>query len=184
MYPIFSIDLYLYLGLFMAFGCRDTPPEGLESVKNFRLSKYLGTWYEIARLPHRFEKGLENVTAHYALREDGYVQVTNRGYNPKKQRQSEAKGKAKFAHGDSNRGHLKVSFLGPFYANYVIFYLEEDYSIALVCGSSKKYLWILSRSPKLPLEKLQQYVDMAKAKGFDTEKLIYPDQQTFSPDAS
>lgn len=91
-------------------------------------------WYEIARLDHSFERGLEQVTAEYSLREGGGVQVKNRGFSNKKNKWSEAEGKAFFV-GKASEGYLKVSFFGPFYGSYVVFELDKDnYQYAFVSG--------------------------------------------------
>ena len=99
-------------------------PDTVVPVKDFDVSRYLGTWYEIARLDHSFERGLEKVTAEYSLREDGGVEVINRGYSRDKQQWKEAVGKAYFVR-DRSEGYLKVSFFGPFYGAYVVFEVEQ-----------------------------------------------------------
>ena len=100
-------------------------PDNVQPVHDFQLQRYLGTWYEIARLDHRFERGMQAVTARYSLREDGGVDVINRGYIPAKSRWKQAHGKAYFVE-DSQQGFLKVSFFGPFYGAYVIFELDQQ----------------------------------------------------------
>ncbi|PLY04388.1 MAG: lipocalin [Desulfuromonas sp.] len=149
-------------------------PEGIKPVENFSLDRYLGRWYEIARLDHSFERGLSQVTAEYSLREDGGVRVLNRGYSETKQIWKEATGRAYFVNG-AEQGYLKVSFFGPFYGAYIIFDLDqEDYQHALVCGPDKSYLWILSRTPTLDAEIVAGLVAKAAAAGFNTEELIFP----------
>ncbi|GAB5379429.1 MAG: lipocalin family protein [Aliiglaciecola sp.] len=148
-------------------------PDGIKPVDNFELDRYLGTWYEIARLDHKFERGLDHVTAHYEMREDGGVSVTNRGYNTEENEWEQADGKAYFV-GDPQTGHLKVSFFGPFYASYVIFDLDsEGYQYALVTGPNRDYFWILSRQKQLPQAILNALLAKAKTNGFATEELIY-----------
>lgn len=150
-----------------------TVPEGITPVNNFELSRYLGTWYEIARLDHSFERGLERVTAQYSLQDDGGVKVVNRGFNVEKQQWDEALGKAYFV-GNEDSGHLKVSFFGPFYASYVIFALDrQGYQYAMITGPNRDYMWILARQPSLPEQALNALVKQAKSKGFDTRQLIY-----------
>jgi len=123
-------------------------PENVKPVDHFNLAKYLGKWYEIARLDHSFERGLTRITAEYSLRDDGGVRVLNRGYSAKENAWKEAEGKAYFVEG-SNQGYLKVSFFGPFYGSYIVFELDhENYQYSLVCGPDKSYLWILAREPK------------------------------------
>jgi len=144
-------------------------------VDSFSLQKYLGTWYEIARMPVSFEKDLSDVTATYAMRDDGKVSVVNRGRRPNG-KEVVARGKAKFA-AAQDVGYLKVSFFWCFYADYIIVDLDSAYRYAMVAGSSTKYLWILSRKPQLDNVVLKQLVNSAGALGYDTAKLIMTPQQ-------
>ncbi|MAF15881.1 MAG: lipocalin [Marinomonas sp.] len=155
-------------------GCTSAP-KGIEPVQEFELSKYLGTWYEIARLDHSFERGLSNVTAEYSLREDGGVRVINRGYSAEEGKWEQAEGKAYFVE-DSDTGHLKVSFFGPFYGAYVVFNLDEDYQQSFVSGPDRSYLWFLSRTPTVSEADKQRFIQAARAKGFDTDELIFVEQ--------
>ncbi len=156
-------------------GCAGAP-DGVEVVTDFELNRYLGTWYEIARLDHRFERGLSRVTANYSMRDDGGVSVVNRGYQLSSEEWEEATGKAYFV-GAPDIGQLKVSFFGPFYGGYNIMELDkDDYQYALVAGPDRSYLWILARSPKLDQETLDALVNIAKMANFPTEELIYVDQ--------
>ena len=150
--------------------CTGTP-EGVEVVDDFELEPYLGTWYEIARLDHRFERGLSNVTANYSLRDDGGVAVVNRGYRADKGEWDEANGKAYFV-GEPNVGKLKVSFFGPFYGGYNVVAVDPA-SYSLVVGPDRSYLWILSRTPSLDDAVLSELVAKAEALGFATDELIY-----------
>ncbi len=144
------------------------------AVENFSLQRYLGTWYEVARLDHSFERGLSNVTASYSLREDGGVRVINRGFNTEKSDWESAEGKAYFT-GDTTTGALKVSFFGPFYGAYNVVELDhEGYEYALIAGPSHKYLWILARSPELEPAILTRLLEEARKLGFETEQLIFP----------
>lgn len=148
-------------------------PEGVEPVSGFELDRYLGTWYEIARLDHRFERGMSNVTATYSMRDDGGVHVVNRGYLADEDEWDTATGKAYFM-GDSDIGQLKVSFFGPFYGGYNIVELDrEAYAYSLVVGPNRDYLWILSRSPDLNPETLATIVTKADSLGFPVDELIY-----------
>lgn len=166
----FSLGLVLLIS-----GCGKVDPR-FKAVENFELPRYLGTWYEIARLDHSFERGLVKVTAEYSMREDGKVRVLNRGYNLGKNEWKKAEGKAKFK-GDSNTGWLKVSFFGPFYADYIILALDqEEYRYALVAGPNTSYLWILSRTPTLEEKIVEELVSKAEAVGFVTENLIFVEQ--------
>jgi len=141
-------------------------------VEGFELQRYLGTWYEIARMPNWFERDLVNVTATYSPRDDGKITVLNQGYKPGQDgKRKQARGRAKFA-GDPATGHLKVSFFGPFYANYIIIDLDKaDYQYALVAGSKHKFLWILSRTPQMDEALYNRLVAYATELGFDPEKL-------------
>lgn len=147
-------------------------PEDIKPVSDFDINRYLGTWYEIARLDHSFERGMEKVTADYSLRDDGGVKVVNRGFDTRKQDWNEAIGKAYFV-GDKNTGQLKVSFFGPFYGGYNIIALDDDYQYAMVCGPDRSYLWILARTPELDSAVLDKLVKAADGLGFPTDQLIY-----------
>lgn len=146
------------------------------AVSGFELDRYLGTWYEIARLDHSFERGLSNVTATYSMKDEKSVRVLNRGYLAEKERWKEANGTAKFAE-SSDIGRLKVTFFWPFYGGYNIMELDkQDYQYVLIAGDSHKYLWILSREAVLPESVLQSLLDRARAEGFPTNDLIFVDQ--------
>lgn len=160
-------------------GCTGVP-EGIEPVSGFDTQRYLGTWYEIARLDHSFEDGLSNVSARYTLNDDGSIEVINRGYDAEAGKWKEADGRAVFVEGE-NTGHLKVSFFGPFYASYVVFELDkEDYSYAYVTGYDRDYLWFLSRTPQVSEQALQAFKDRAKKEGFDLSELILVEQERHS----
>ena len=148
-------------------------PNGMNGVKEFDLAKYLGKWYEIARLDYLFERNLNEVTAEYSLNSDGSVKVSNRGLNNKTNKWVDATGKAKFV-GEQNVAELKVSFFGPFYSGYNVIGLTPDYRHALVCGENKNYLWILSRDKQVPDFILHPFLEYAEKHGFATEKLFYP----------
>lgn len=151
-------------------------PEGVEPVTGFELDRYLGTWYEIARLDHRFERGLSHVTADYSLRDDGGVHVINKGYQVEEKEWEEAIGKAYFT-GDPNIGQLKVSFFGPFYGGYNILELDtDDYQFSLVAGPDRSYLWLLSRTPQLDQSIVEVLVGKADDLGFATDELLFIDQ--------
>lgn len=148
-------------------------PKGTTAVAGFELARYLGTWYEIARLDHRFERGLTNVSANYTLRDDGGVKVLNRGFSTKTSEWDEAVGKAYFVDAP-DLGRLKVSFFGPFYGGYNILELDaENYEYALVAGPDRSYLWILARSPELSESILQLLVEKARVLEFPVDELIY-----------
>jgi apolipoprotein D and lipocalin family protein len=153
-------------------GCTQLP-QGVQPVDGFEIDRYLGTWYEIARLDHPFEKGLDNVTANYALRKDGGIDVINRGYSAKDKEWNEAQGKAYFVD-DRDKGHLKVSFFGPFYSSYVIFELDKaDYQYAFVSGYNRDYLWLLARQPDVDKAVIERFIDHSRLLGFATDKIIF-----------
>lgn len=148
-------------------------PDRVEPVQNFELDRYLGTWYEIARLDHSFERGLSQVQAQYSLRDDGGVKVINRGYDAAKGAWREAEGKAYFVE-DSDTGYLKVSFFGPFYGAYVIMALDhKDYQYSLVSGPDRDYLWILSRTPEMDANTLELLIAQARDAGYPVDELIF-----------
>jgi apolipoprotein D and lipocalin family protein len=148
-------------------------PEGVETVVDFELDRYLGTWYEVARLDHSFERGMSHVTANYSMRDDGGVRVVNRGFKVAKNEWSEATGKAYFV-GDTDVGQLKVSFFGPFYGAYNILELDKDnYQYALVAGPDRDYLWILARSPTLEPDVVLALVNKARSYDFPVDELTY-----------
>ena len=150
-------------------------PKGTEAVQPFELKPYLGRWYEIARLDHWFENGLDCVTATYTKRDDGGVRVANRGVDLKKGEPSEAIGKAYFTHG-ADTARFKVSFFGPFYAGYNVLALSDDYTTAIIGGSDRGYLWILAREPDLSQTRQRRLVAQATDMGFPTNKLVFPEQ--------
>lgn len=166
----------LIVGLVGLTACTGLP-EDIEPVTGFDGDRYLGTWYEIARLDHSFERGLTNVRAEYSRNDDGSIKVINRGYNAEEEQWEEADGRAVFVE-DKNTGHLKVSFFGPVYASYVVFELDkEEYSYAYVTGYDHDYLWFLSRTPKVSDEAMEAFRDRARAEGFDLDELILVGQE-------
>ncbi|UEG51928.1 lipocalin family protein [Mucilaginibacter daejeonensis] len=150
-------------------------PKGAKAVRPFNRSKYLGKWYEIARMDFKFEKGLQQVTAEYSLKDENVIKVVNRGFDPKKQEWKESVGKAKLV-GDSDDARLKVSFFGPFYAGYNVIEIDLEYRYAMVAGNNTKYLWLLSREPTMPKEVIDRYLEQAKTLGFKTEELVWTKQ--------
>ena len=157
----------------MLSGCL-TVPDGIEPVDNFELNRYLGKWYEIARLDHSFERGLEAVSAEYSLRDDGGIRVINSGRNTDTQANQEAEGRAYFVE-QPDLGYLKVSFFGPFFGSYVIFELDENYQYAFIAGNTTNYLWLLARTPEVSQELVNQFISRATQLGFDTSQLIFVD---------
>lgn len=162
---------FYWLLLLLLTSCTSVPDK-VTPVSPFELERYLGTWHEIARLDHSFERGLTQVTAEYRLRDDGGISVINRGYDAKKERWETATGKAYFV-GDSNIGRLKVSFFGPFYGGYNIAKLDKDYQIALVVGPNLDYAWLLARKPQLSAAECAPYLAEAERIGIALDQLIW-----------
>ncbi|MDP4909416.1 MAG: lipocalin family protein [Burkholderiaceae bacterium] len=173
----FARALFITLGTILLTmtltGCSTAPPSGLTSVTPFEVNRYLGKWYEIARLDHSFERGLTDVSATYALKPDGSLEVINRGFNTKKNEWKSATGRALFT-GSQNQGSLKVSFFGPFFGGYHVLALDQTgYQWALVAGPDRDYLWILARNKTLSSTIRDQLASQAKKMGFATDKLIW-----------
>ncbi len=167
-------SLALLLGTLILTGCAATP-QGVTPVGDFELERYLGTWYEIARLDHRFERGLSKVSATYSKRPDGGIDVLNRGWDKQKGQWKEARGRAYFV-GPPDVARLKVTFFWPFYGGYNVIELDrQNYEYALLCGPSRKYLWVLARSGELDGKVLQRLLATAEKLEFDTESLIFVD---------
>ncbi len=166
----------MLFGILNASTCRSTQTENMDltTVKQFDLERYMGTWYEIARFDHPFERGLSHVTATYELRPDGKIKVTNAGYKDGKQKS--ANGKAKQPNPD-DPGKLKVAFFLFFYADYYVLELDDDYQWALIGSSTDKYMWILSRNQKMEQDTLDFILRRARERGYDTSKLIWVDHE-------
>lgn len=153
-------------------GCARVP-EGLEPVKGFEADRYLGKWYEIARLDHSFERGLSKVTAEYSRRPDGRIRVVNRGYDAEKDQWRSIEGVATFA-GEEDVASLNVTFFWPFSGAYNVIALDrEEYEYAMVTGSSRSYFWILARRDTLEPEVLDRLLAKARQWGFATDELIF-----------
>ena len=167
---------FLMFALPVLTGCSTQPPQGVVVVTPFDVQRYEGKWYEIARLDHRFERGLTDISATYTRQPDGGVQVINRGYDGEDRKWEQAVGKAFFT-GDSQRGSLKVSFFGPFYGGYHVVALDKDYRWSLVMGPDRDYFWILARDKQLSMELRQQLLERARQLGIATDKLIWTSQQ-------
>lgn len=165
--------------LFFLAGCSSAPPVGIHPVTPFALDRYLGTWYEIARLDHRFERGLTDIQAQYSLSADGSVRVLNRGKQISDGQWHEAIGRAVFT-GSPQEGSLKVSFFGPFYGGYHVAALDPDYRWSLVVGPDRDYFWVLSREPRLSPTLRDNLIARARALGIATDQLIWTPQQETS----
>lgn len=156
----------------VAWKSQMTIPKGAVAVKPFDKEKYLGKWYEIARLDFKYERNMNNVTATYSMNDDGTIKVVNRGYEIVKREWKVAVGKARFI-GTQGEARLKVSFFGPFYSAYNVIALDDQYRFALVAGKDLKYLWLLARETAIPDSIRQQYLDLANKIGFETSALIW-----------
>ncbi|MCD7962028.1 MAG: lipocalin family protein [Rikenellaceae bacterium] len=153
---------------------RRSIPKNAEAVKNFDVNRYMGRWFEIARIDYMWGKNVTDTTADYTLKGDGSVEVINRGFDLKKGKWVESKGKAVFA-GDPTEGRLKVSFFGPFYAGYNVIAVDNNYRYALVAGRNLDYLWLLSREQTMPEEIKQDFLRKAMEIGYDISKLVWPE---------
>ena len=147
-------------------------PKGVTAYKPFEKERYLGKWYEIARIDFKYEKDLNNTTAEYSINSDGTIKVNNQGYNTKTNEWQQAIGKAKFI-GSDTIAMLKVSFFGPFYSGYNVLAIDDEYKYALIAGESTKYLWILSREVNIPEEIKNKYLKIAKEIGYNTDDLVW-----------
>ena len=153
-------------------GCVSGPKVDNAPVAALDLNRYLGEWYEIARFDHSFERGVEHSKANYTQNADGTIKVVNSGIKGSKPKTAIGKGKA-----TDTPGLLRVSFFGPFYADYRVMLIDKDYSHALVGSGSADYLWILSRTSALSETAKSELLSEAKRRGYDTGKLIWVEQK-------
>jgi apolipoprotein D and lipocalin family protein len=167
-----SIFVINIIALMIGFYSCSTIPKGVKAVEPFEKERYLGKWYEIARIDFKYEKDLNNTTAEYSLNANGTIRVDNKGYHANKGEWERAVGKAKFVR-DDTIGMLKVSFFGPFYSGYNVIALDSDYKYALIAGASFKYLWILSRETSIPDEIKNKYLKIAEGFGYNTSDLLW-----------
>jgi len=169
------LRLFVIACLLALTGCVNIP-DNVEAVHDFELQRYLGKWYEIARLDHSFERDLISVTADYTLRQEGGIRVVNRGFNSRSGEWEQAEGRAYFVD-QPDIGRLKVSFFGPFYSGYNIIALDkQNYRYAMVCGPNRSYLWILARQRTLDEQTLNRLLEQARKNGFSVEQLIFVPQ--------
>jgi apolipoprotein D and lipocalin family protein len=164
----------LFLALLVVIaGCSTAPPDGVQSVSPFDVNRYLGQWYEIARLDHSFERGLSEVSATYTLQPDGSLEVLNKGYDVKKDKWKSATGRALFT-GPQTQGSLKVSFFGPFYGGYHVIALDQvGYQWAMIAGPDRDYLWLLARNKTIAPDVREALLKKASDLGFATQNLIW-----------
>jgi lipocalin len=164
--------LLVLFSIFFVSGHSQSSKVDKSVVDEVDLKRYMGTWYEIARFDHKFEQGLQGVTATYSFKDDGKIKVENKGYKGSLSgEQSIAIGKAKLAD-PKNTSKLKVSFFWIFYGDYFIMELDSDYQWAVIGSSSDKYLWILSRTPQISTEVYQMLLNKVSRRGYDINKLI------------
>ena len=163
------------LGLLIFSSCSVKIPEGATAVNNFEKEKYLGKWYEIARLDFKWEKNMEQVTAEYSLKDNGHIKVDNKGYNYVKKEWKQSIGEARFVE-DEKTSRLKVSFFKPFWAGYNVIDLAGDYQYALVVGDDLDNMWILSREKTIPEDIKQRFLTKARSLGYKTEELVWTKQ--------
>lgn len=163
------------LSVLVLASCATVPPAGVKPLGGFDVDRYAGDWYELARIDHRFEKGLINTSAHYSRNPDGSLKVVNRGYDPVRKVWKKVEGKGLFT-GDPTEAALKVSFFGPFYGGYNVVALDPDYQWAMVVGANLEYFWILSRTPTLPTGVRSRLMAQARAMGVDLDKILWVEQ--------
>ena len=153
-------------------GCVSGPKVDNTPVAALDLNRYLGEWYEIARFDHSFERGIVQAKANYTLNEDGTNKVVNSGVKDGKPKTAIGKGKR-----TETPALLRVSFFGPFYADYRVMKVDDGYTYALVGSGGVDYLWLLSRTRVLPAAAKDELLAEAKHRGYDTEKLIWVKQE-------
>ena len=151
-----------------SIGCVCGPKVDNAPVGSLKLSRYLGVWYEIARFDHSFERGVESAKALYTQNADGTIKVVNSGIKNGKVKTAVGKGKT-----TDTPGLLRVSFFGPFYADYRVMKIDVDYGYALVGSGGADYLWLLSRTKEMPENVKNDFLAEAKRRGYDTGKLIW-----------
>jgi apolipoprotein D and lipocalin family protein len=152
-------------------GCGGVP-RGLQPVQNFDLRRFEGHWYEIARLDHRYERGLTRVSIDYRALPDDRVEIDSRGYDTIRREWRSQNGIARFQ-GSRNEASLEVSFLDAFHSGYNVLYIDPGYRYALVAGSNRHYFWLLSRTPQLDSSVIESLLARARVWGFDTAALHY-----------
>ncbi len=154
-------------------GCNTGSTQDIPPVTPFNVKAFMGEWYEIARITHYFEKDIYQAKAQYTLREDGNFDIINSGIKAGKTVSAKAIGKIKES---PDEGWFRVSFFRPFWSDYKVIAIADDYSSALVVGATTEYVWILSRTPLLQPETLELYKNILKTRDFPIEKLEFPQQ--------
>jgi apolipoprotein D and lipocalin family protein len=182
---LFTVGAIVLAGFLSSFlsGCKSTTTERLQldepaTVQQVDLSRYVGTWYEIASYPQRFQKGCTGTTATYTLKDNGEIKVVNRC------RLGTLDGEPKMAEGrarvvdTATNAKLQVSFFGPFWGDYWVFELDDGYRYAAVGAPSRDYLWVLSRTPQMPAADYDALLKKLESKGFPLDRL----QKTAQPE--
>ena len=177
------IGLAAMAGLAMYAARSPRVPPSIRPIEDFELHRYLGKWYELARIDHNFERGLQRTQAEYSLNPNGSIHVINRGFDPKRGEWRVSRGKATPIF-KSSIAALKVSFFGPFYGGYNVVALDENYQWAMVIGSTLDYFWILSRQPSLPEGVEEDLMRQAHLLGVDIQKILWVHQDGVNPTGS
>lgn len=167
-----SLILICIMFLFTACSSKNPP---LQTVEKVDLERYLGTWYEIARYEHFFEKDCKNVSANYSIMDEETIKVINKCTKIQTNEKKEALGRAYAT--DFTNSKLKVSFFRPFYGDYWVLILDEKYDYVVVGTPSREYLWILSRTSNLDEKIKKEILQKLPTLGFDTSKLIWTIQE-------
>ncbi|MCQ2342326.1 MAG: lipocalin family protein [Paludibacteraceae bacterium] len=166
--PLFS---FLFCSLFPLLACTPGRTVDVQPVAALDVQQYLGAWYEIARIDHSFERNMTNTMAYYSLNSDGSVRVVNSGWKGQRYKMSE--GHAKLT---DTPALLRVSFFGPFYSDYRVLWIQDDYNLSLVGGGSDDYLWILSRTPSITDGQKEMLLGEIQRRGYDASRLLWVDQ--------
>ena len=170
---IFKLLAFVSITILFTACSSKNPP--LQTVQKVDINRYLGTWYEIARYEHFFEKDCKNVSANYSMLDEQTIKVVNRCTNMLTNEKKEAIGRA-YATDDTN-SKLKVSFFRPFYGDYWVMILDENYDYVVVGTPSREYLWILCRKPILDEKIKNEILQKLPTLGFDASKLIWTIQE-------
>ena len=170
---LFKTSAFICMVLLFTACSSKNPP--LQTVQKVDINRYLGTWYEIARYEHFFEKDCKNVSANYSMLDEQTIKVVNRCTNMLTNEKKEAIGRA-YATDDTN-SKLKVSFFRPFYGDYWVMILDENYDYVVVGTPSREYLWILARKPILDEKIKNEILQKLPNLGFDASKLIWTIQE-------
>ncbi len=162
-----------FLSIFLAyaiFSCSNGVKTNNNAVKDFKIEKYLGKWYEIARYDHSFERGCENVSANYSLKENNKIKIVNKCIKNDKEKIAKATG---YFLKSKDIAHLKVTFFWPFYGNYKVIYIDKNYENAIIDGGTYDYFWILSRNKNPDQRILEFLIKKAQIFGYKKEQMIF-----------